>query len=77
VQRLNIDRVIENLHRQRAALNELINWLITLQVPLKVRSNQGRKAGSMSAAERQIVGERMRKYWEMRKNDPSRTIGRG
>jgi hypothetical protein len=64
---VDLDKLIEKLTQERAALDEIIASLEQLQsvVPVeRVKKRRGRKF--MGEAERQDVSARMKKYWAAR-----------
>ena len=64
-----IPRMIESLREEIARIDHAIQMLANLQhdSPLdQIEHKRGRKA--MSAEERSVVSERMRRYWDQRKN---------
>jgi hypothetical protein len=60
----------EKLERVIASLEELQRAGASVPEPAKPAKRRGRK--SMTAAERQEVSERMRKYWASRRQAPER-----
>ena len=67
---MNLDSVISRLHKERTRLDEIIASLLELQnavaaQPARVKKRRGRT--SMGAEEREIVAQRMKKYWAMRR----------
>ena len=84
---MGFENLIKRLQKQRSALDEVIDSLEAMRSQMEARAaaetqaaaakkRRGRK--SMSMEERQVVGERMKKYWAMRRRAKlARDPGRG
>ena len=69
---MNIERWLKQLRTERAKISEVIATVEALErsgFPAPRTGKRGRKF--MSAEERLVVSQRMRRYWETRKNDRS------
>jgi hypothetical protein len=69
--RLDLHRTIQELHAERRRVIQLINAVEEIaqcySLPAGEKDVRRRGRKSMSAAERQQVSDRMRKYWAMRR----------
>jgi hypothetical protein len=67
---MDLDKVIRELHQERAKIDLVIESLEQLirTGTLTLGDHRGRK--SMAAEERRIVSERMKKYWASRRKNP-------
>ncbi len=70
---MDVYKAIQELVQRKKQLDLAISNLEALLngQPAPKRSNRGRK--SMPEQERQIVSERMRRYWESRRNGGGKT----
>jgi hypothetical protein len=69
---LDIEHWLKQLRTERARIAEVIGTVEALErsgIPTRPASRRGRKF--MTADERLMVSERMRRYWEARRNKPS------
>jgi hypothetical protein len=78
---MDFENLIKKLQKERSALDEIITSLVEMRSSLMearaaaVKKRRGRK--SMGMEERQVVAERMKKYWAMKRQaklarDPGR-----
>jgi hypothetical protein len=71
---MDLDSIIEKLHRERMKLDEIIASLQQLQQSYAAVAKEGLKRRgrkSMGAEERQQVSARMKSYWESRRTGVS------
>ena len=73
---MDLYRTIQQLYEEKERLEHVIASLEELQrtagaVPLPPQSSKRRGRKSMTAEERQEVSERMKKYWENRRQPRS------
>jgi Zn-dependent oligopeptidase len=66
LKKLHAANTVQELCHEKERLERVIASLEKLQAPGPIRTRGGRK--SMSPEERQEVSERMKKYWEKRRN---------
>jgi hypothetical protein len=66
---MDLRETIQSLYAEKAKLERVITLLEGLLDPAQAVTDVGRRRGrkSMSAAERAMVSERMKKYWARRR----------
>lgn len=68
---MDLNKAIRDLHEELDKLNQVINSLEEFQRTGTLPTPRRRGRKSMDAGEREIVSERMKKYWESRRKKKS------